>query len=108
MAEAVEIRMRPAAGPASGPGAELPWARRACCLLAAEIAVLMRARALGERALKHYECYNEPHYERNIHYEFRGLLMPTAMRQGSEKIPKVLTHRVNTVWNGDKQKMNRL
>ena len=23
-------------------------------------------------ALKHYECYNEPHYERNIHYEFRG------------------------------------
>ena len=22
--------------------------------------------------LKHYECYNEPHYERNIHYEFRG------------------------------------
>ena len=34
--------------------------------------------------------------------------MPSAMRQGSEKIPKVLTHRVNTVWNGDKQKMNRL
>ena len=22
--------------------------------------------------LKHYECYNEPHYERNTHYEFRG------------------------------------
>ena len=26
-------------------------------------------------ALKHYECYNEPHYERNTHNEFRGLVI---------------------------------
>jgi hypothetical protein len=28
--------------------------------------------ALAPATLKHYECYNEPHYERSIHYEFRG------------------------------------
>ena len=45
------------------------------------------------RALKHYECYNEPHYERNIHYEFRGLLMPTAL--GALHKTSLLIHMPN-------------
>ena len=42
--------------------------------MAAEVRVRARARARVKVrvTLKHYECYNEPHYERNIHYEFRG------------------------------------
>jgi hypothetical protein len=44
-------------------------------------------------ALKHYECYNEPHYERNIHYEFRGLLMPTAL--GALHKTSLLIHMPN-------------
>ena len=43
--------------------------------------------------LKHYECYNEPHYERNIHYEFRGLLMPTAL--GALHKTSLLIHMPN-------------
>ena len=43
--------------------------------------------------LKHYECYNEPHYERSIHYEFRGLLMPTAL--GALHKTSLLIHMPN-------------
>ena len=47
MAEGAEIRMQPVGDPATG--GSPPWALRACCLLAAEMAVSMRARAPGER-----------------------------------------------------------
>ena len=47
IADAVEIRMPPAAEVATRGAA--PCARRACSFLAAEMAVPMRARALGER-----------------------------------------------------------
>ena len=55
-----------------------------------------KSRRLNQKhlaTLKHYECYNEPHYERNIHYEFRGLLMPTAL--GALHKTSLLIHMPN-------------
>ena len=51
------------------------WVEDSGCILAHELMTLVQSlfqRNKGVCALKHYECYNEPHYERNIHYEFRG------------------------------------
>ena len=46
-------------------------------------------RELGREApaLKHYECYNEPHYERNTHNESRGAPNGRSIRSPTQNEP---------------------
>jgi hypothetical protein len=78
--EGAEIRMQPVGDPATE--GSLPWALRACCFFAAEMAVSMRARAPGERGTwrgriprSAQSCRNSGHLWREMR-SAAGLLSP--------------------------------